>query len=248
MDWQDPGYHHHPSLEISILMEGKGVFQWKDKIEMLEAGNVVIVPAFLEHRFEGIGKNRYGVTHLENIPGKLAEMLKGLVRDEKPTVFALSPLDKERYERLFREWLRIMSSPLKEKVWTDTAWSEVLVLFLLEHSQADRAALSIAKAGDWIRENLQHGVQISELAELAGMTESGFRRLFEQIYKLSPKQYQQQCRMAEAKWQLSSSEKDMLEIADLIGFSRQHSFSLWFKKLEGVAPSEWRRLQRMNFG
>lgn len=247
-DWQDPGFHDHKTLEISILMEGRGVFEWMEKLEPLEAGHVIIVPASLPHRFEGMGKNRYGVIHMEHIPARLMDMLKRIVPDERPTVFTLSPLDKERYERLFREWLRTMSAALKERSWNNTAWAEVLVLFLLEHSQADREALTIAKAGDWIRENLQHGVQMSDLAELAGLTEAGFRRLFEQIYHMSPKQYQQQCRMAEAKWQLSSSDKDMMEIADLIGFSRQHSFSLWFKKLEGVSPSEWRKMQQIHFG
>lgn len=248
VDWVDPGYHQHPTLEISILMEGRGVFEWGGKREMLEAGHVVIVPAALPHLFEGKGRNRYGVIHLDHIPAKLTEMLRRIVKTDQPTLFVLSPLDKDRYERLFREWQRTKYSPLKERDWNNTAWMEVLVLFLMEHSQTDREALTITKAGDWIRENLQLGVQMSDLAELAGLTEGGFRRLFEQIYHMSPKQYQQQCRMAEAKWQLSSSNKDMLEIAGMIGFTRQHSFSLWFKQLEGVSPSEWRKQQQMQFG
>lgn len=246
-DWTDPGYHQHETVEISLLMDGRGIFQWEEKREPLEPGHVVLIPAGLPHWFEGIGYNRYGVMHLQHMPRRLQDMLNELVGENRPTLFLLSPLDKERYIRLFREWLRTMSAPLKKRAWHNTAWIEVLVLFLLEHSQTDREALSISKAGDWIRENLQHKVQMSELAELAGMTESGFRRLFEQVYHMSPKQYQQQCRMAEAKWQLSSADKGMLDIAESIGFSRQHSFSLWFKQLEGVSPTEWRKQQQQHF-
>lgn len=247
-DWQDPGFHQHATLEISLLMEGRGVFEWQERKQALEAGHVVVVPAFLPHRFEGIGHNRYGVIHLEAFPSRIAELLERLVNGEKPTVFALSRLDKERFERLFREWLRIKASPLKEKLRVYTSWIEILVLFLLEHMQVDHQALTITRAADYIRENLQQGVHISDLAVLAGLSEARFRQLFEQIYDMNPKRYQQMCRMAEAKWLLSSSDKEIMEIAVQVGFSRLHSFSQWFKQTEGISPSEWRKMQRFHFG
>ncbi|MBP1996035.1 helix-turn-helix domain-containing protein [Paenibacillus eucommiae] len=243
-DWQDPGFHSHITLEISILLEGQGVFEWENGKEMLEAGHVILIPSLVSHRFEGIGRSRYGVIHLEGMPTRMTELLQMLVNEKNPTLFALSRLDKDRFEKLFREWLRIKASQLKEKSWNYISWTEVMVLFLLEHSQKDQQALTITKAADYIRENLQQGVQISGMAVLAGLSEAGFRRLFEQIYHMSPKQYQQQCRMAEAKWLLSSSNKDIMEIADQIGFNRLHSFSQWFKQTEGVSPSEWRKMQR----
>ncbi|GGD98473.1 helix-turn-helix domain-containing protein [Paenibacillus nasutitermitis] len=247
-DWQDSGFHEHETLEISLLMEGRGVFEWREDKLTLEAGHVVIVPSYLPHRFEGAGRNRYGVIHLNGIPPEMMKLLDGWVKDGLPAVFTLSRLDKERYERLFREWLRIKSSPLKEMQRNYVSWAEVLILFLVEHMQSDQSALTITKTADYIRENLHQGLQISDLAVLAGLTESGFRRLFEQIYHVSPKQYQQQCRMTEAKWLLSSSQNDMMEISSQLGFTRLHSFSQWFKRSEGISPSEWRKMQQVNFG
>ncbi|MFD0717285.1 hypothetical protein [Paenibacillus sp. GCM10027626] len=58
--------------------------------------------------------------------------------------------------------------------------------------QTDRQALTIAKSADCIRENLQQGVQISDLAALARLSETRFRQLFERMYKTNPKRYQQQ--------------------------------------------------------
>lgn len=244
-DWQDPGFHDHITLEISVLLEGRGLFEWNDGKQTLEAGHIVIVPASVPHRFEGFGKSRYAVTHLAGIPPRTADLLQKLANGDKPAVYSLSRLDKERFERLFREWLRIHSSPLREKLLYYTSWTEVIVLFLIEHSRKDQQALTIAGAADYIRENLQQAVQISEMAALAGLSEAGFRRLFEQIYHMSPKHYQQQCRMAEAKWLLSSAaDKDINEIAGQIGFVRLHSFSQWFKQTEGVSPSEWRKRQQ----
>ncbi|MCC3372272.1 AraC family transcriptional regulator [Cohnella sp. REN36] len=247
-DWADVGFHHHATLEISLLMEGRGVFEWRERKIALQAGHVVIVPARMDHRFEGAGHNRYGVLHLAHIPPAIGKLLQRLAKADRPAVFALSRLDKDRFERLFREWLRIQASPLKEKLRAHLSWAEVLILFLLEHMQTDQQALTITKAADYIRENLQHGVQMSDLAVLTGFSEAGFRRLFEHMYHMSPKRYQQQCRMSEAKWLLSSSEKEIAEIAGQLGFSRLHSFSQWFKRAEGVSPTEWRKLQQVHFG
>lgn len=244
IDWADDGFHQHRTLEISILLEGRGVFEWNDSKLNLEAGQVIIIPPALPHRFEGKQWNRYGVMHLENIPARIMEHLSDFGSGSKPVIIALSRLDKERLEWLFREFLRILSSPLKKQMRTYSAWVEVIVLFLLEHSQSVQHALTITKAADYIRENLSQGVQIADLAALAGLTEAGFRRLFDEIYDMSPKQYLQQCRMVEAKWLLSSSNKELNEIAEQIGFARLHSFSLWFKKVEGIPPSEWRKMQQ----
>ncbi|WP_010268628.1 helix-turn-helix domain-containing protein [Paenibacillus senegalensis] len=246
-DWSDKGFHQHPSLEISIVLEGSALAEHGEHRWLLESGEVVIMPAWTPHRFEGYRKNRLGLIHLENVPERLLPLLRSLTPDGKPARIALSRLDKERFERLFREWLRILSSRLKEQQRSYTAWIEVLLLFFLEHSSAEDQALTITKAADYIREHLAEGVQIGDLASLAGLTESAFRRQFEWTYGLSPKQYQHQCRMAEAKWLLSSSDKDIQEIAEQIGFHRLHSFSQWFKLQEGISPSEWRKMQRDNF-
>lgn len=247
LSWADEGLHQHATMEITIMLEGKGVYEDLQGRQMLESGDIVIVPSERMHRYEGVQYNRLAVMHASGIPARLVPLLGRLVPAGDVGRASLSRLDKERFERLFREWLRTLSMQLKERERSNTAWLEILLLFIIEHSRTDKQALSISRAADYIRENLQQGVQISALAGLAGLTESAFRRNFEQAFQMGPKQYQQQCRMAEAKWLLSASEKEIQEIAEQIGFSRIHSFSQWFKKEEGVAPSEWRRLQRDNY-
>ncbi|BBI35628.1 helix-turn-helix domain-containing protein [Cohnella abietis] len=242
-DWADPGFHSQTSWEISVVLEGSGIFECENTKERIEVGKVIITAPELPHRFEGMNRNRFGVIHLEHLTGCLMELLSKLCAGMSFRILSLSRLDKIRYEQLFREWLRIKASFLKEENRNNEAWMEVLILFLLEYTKDGQQALTITRAADYIRENLHKGLQISDLAVLSGMTEAGFRKQFEQIYHISPKQYQHQCRMVEAKWLLSSSVKEMNEIAQQIGFERLHSFSQWFKKQEGISPSEWRALQ-----
>ncbi|WP_244864826.1 AraC family transcriptional regulator [Paenibacillus sp. J23TS9] len=244
-DWEDERLWSHRDMEISVVLEGSGRFRGADKERMVEAGHVVLIPPDLPHSFHAITPIRFGVLLINGLPLKTRELFNRLVINGLPRIIALSRLDQDHYERLFREWLRIRSSMLKEPERNYLAWIEILLLFLNEHSHAEQQALSITHAGDYIREHMQNSIQITALAEICGLSEEGFRKSFNKVYGMTPKHYQQMCRLAEAKWQLSSTDRDMQSIAQMIGFSGLHSFSLWFKKMEGYPPTEWRTRQRL---
>ncbi|MDF2663079.1 MAG: AraC family transcriptional regulator [Paenibacillus sp.] len=247
--WQDIGFHQNTTLEIEIVLEGRGLFEWPERKQHIETGHVVVIPPGIPHRFAAITKVRYGVFHLQGMPPSLREAADKLAGNyTQPKLYALSRIDRDRFEKLFREWLRVLAASLKDRQRNYAVWAEMLLLYLYEHSQTDLQAMTITKAADYLRENLGQTVQMADLAELSGLTVAGFRRTFEKIYKLSPKQYQQQCRMQEAKWLLSATDKDMNEIAGQVGFYRLHSFSQWFKSAEGVSPTLWRKRQKMNHG
>jgi len=244
-DWEDERLWAHRDLEMTIVLEGTGRFRCGNEEQTVEAGHVVLIPPDVSHSFHAVTAIRFGVVLVQGLPPRIRELFDRLTRRGYPRIIALSRLDRDHYERLFREWLRIRSMSLKEPERNYLAWIEVLLLFLNEHSHADQQALSIAHTGDYIRGHLQNSIQISDLAAMCGLSEEGFRRRFFKVYGMTPKQYQQTCRLAEAKWQLSSTDRDMQSIAQHIGFSTLHSFSLWFKKLEHCPPSEWRNRQRL---
>lgn len=248
-DWGDVGFHRNTTLEIEIVLEGRGLFETPERKAFIESGHVVVIPPGISHRFAAVSKVRYGVLHLQGMTPELREAAAKLAANgEQPRIYAMSRIDRDRFEKLFRECLRALASPLKEKQRTHAVWTELLLLYMLEHCQTDLQAMTITKAADFLRENLRQNVQMADLAELTGLTVAGFRRTFEKIYRVSPKQYQQQCRMQEAKWLLSATDKDLNEIAEQVGFHRLHSFSQWFKCVEGSPPSLWRKRQRTMHG
>lgn len=244
-DWEDEQQWRHPYLEITVILEGSGIFRSEYDECTVHAGQVVLIPPNVPHSFHAVTPIRFGVLLLQDLPDSTRELFNRMITDDLPRIITLSPLDQEHYELLFREWLRAFASTLKERERNYIAWIEILLLFLNEHSYADQQALSISRVGDFIREHLSSPIQMSALADMTGLSEDGFRKKFFKVYEMTPKQYQQVCRLAEAKWLLSSSDKDMQTIANHIGFSQLHSFSLWFKKLEGCTPTEWRNSQRL---
>jgi AraC family transcriptional regulator len=245
--WEDPGLRSHSNMEVTIVLEGVGLFRTESGYEQrVEAGHVILIPCGIAHSFHALKPIRFGVLLMDGIPQRTQQLFDRLIPRLLPEIITLSVLDKEQYELLFRQWLRVLSDSLKDKERNYLAWIEVLLLFLYEHSQSDKQAFSITGAADDIRLHLHNPIRISDLASQAGYTEEGFRAVFFKMYGKTPKQYQQHCRLAEAKWLLSSSSKNMKSIAERIGFTTPHSFSAWFKNLEDVSPSEWKKQQDMN--
>lgn len=244
-DWEDSGYFQHASVEITNILEGSGIFRYGNAEASVSAGQTVLIPADIPHSFHARSPIRFGVILAEGLPPDTKKLFDRLIRSGGPTIITFAHFNQEQYEQLFRHWLRVTSSPLKEPDRNYTAWLAMLLLFISEHAQTDRQALSIAHIADHIRGNLNSGLQIADLAGMAGLSEEGFRKRFIKVFGMTPKQYQQQCRLTEAKWLLNSTEKDMQTIAESIGFTQLHSFSSWFKKLEGWSPSDWRKNQRL---
>jgi len=84
-------------------------------------------------------------------------------------------------------------------------------------------------------------LDVTVLAEVAGLSLSYFRRLFTEIYRLPPGQYISLIRMEKAKDLLSSGSCSVGEVAEMVGYSNIYYFSGAFRKAVGVSPSEFAR-------
>ncbi|MFC5471173.1 helix-turn-helix domain-containing protein [Cohnella suwonensis] len=235
----------HANVELAMILEGRGLFRWRSEEHTVETGQVVLIPANIPHSFHAVTPIRFGVLLMDGLPREPKAMFDSLVPESHPRVITLSRMDQEQIETLFHQWMRIASSSLKDPQKSYSAWIQVILLFLCEHSQTGRVALSVTHVADYMRQHLRESFLISELAERAALSEEGFRKRFYGVYGMTPKQYQQKYRLSEAKWLLSSTDKDMQTIAESIGFVQLHSFSSWFKKRERYSPSEWRKQQRL---
>lgn len=243
----DMGFHEHVDLEISVVLEGRGLFEALGQTYSIEAGHVVMIPANLPHRYWTSYPIRFAVLSIINMPAESQQLFFRLASKFRPQLLFFSEIDLKQYETMFRQWLRSISQPLVEQERYSRTWIELFLLFILQHASLDNkfVALSISSAADYIRSNLHiPDLLISDLAKIAGLSESGFRDTFKKIYKVSPKRYQHKFRMAEAKWLLRSTDRSIQTISEHVGFSSLHSFSAWFQKWEGAAPTEWRKVQQ----
>lgn len=237
--------HQHNSVEISAVFEGKGIFYTRNLSKDIQEGSVILIGNNVDHCYRATTSIRFGVLMAEGLPEETRKLCEQLVTANQSKIISLSSYELNWYMSLFKNWLITISQPfLKEKNLLIKNWIEILLLNLLQHVHVGEKVISVSQAADIIRNHLDQEIIMNNLAEQTGLSESTFRRYFKEEYGVSPKQFHQQYRMAEAKWLLRSSDKSIQEIGEYVGFLSVHAFSSWFKKCEGINPSEWRKLQQ----
>ena len=87
-------------------------------------------------------------------------------------------------------------------------------------------------------------LSIAHLAETCAISETYFRRLFHQIYGLSPKQYLLNARFRRACVLLETSDDAISSVASVCGFESVYHFSRAFRQEFGVSPSAYRISRR----
>jgi len=91
-------------------------------------------------------------------------------------------------------------------------------------------------------ERLSHGFagcSVAALAELCGMSEVYFRKLFHSRFGVSPKEYMIQKRIEYAKQLLVSGEFSVAMVASMCGYAEPCHFSREFTKRVGCAPKDY---------
>lgn len=96
---------------------------------------------------------------------------------------------------------------------------------------------------DYIQANYQRQIYLSELAELAQLSEFHFCRVFKESLAQTPQEYLIHVRISQVKHDLIHSQSKLADIALSAGFSNQSHMGRYFKKLVGISPKEF-RLQR----
>ncbi len=99
----------------------------------------------------------------------------------------------------------------------------------------------IERAAHYFNENYSKPLNIDEYADSRHMSTCWFIRCFKRILKVTPMQYILSLRMANAQSLLETTEYNISEIAESVGYDNPLYFSRLFHKHIGVSPSEYRK-------
>ena len=99
---------------------------------------------------------------------------------------------------------------------------------------------AIAKAREFIDQNLSEPLPLSMVARKAGLSESHFCRVFREATGLTLTDYVNRRRIQWAKKELLKSETRISEIAFLVGYQSLSQFNRSFSRVTGLSPSRYR--------
>ncbi|MCG8609425.1 MAG: AraC family transcriptional regulator, partial [Pseudomonadales bacterium] len=98
----------------------------------------------------------------------------------------------------------------------------------------------LSKALAVIHASPEHNWKVEQLAEISGVSRSVFSSRFTDVIGKPPLQYITQHRMRLACQLLTTTDKSLQPVAQLVGYSSEAAFSQAFKRELGVAPSDYR--------
>jgi AraC-like DNA-binding protein len=103
-------------------------------------------------------------------------------------------------------------------------------------AQTNSQSYKIARAADYLKENLREPLRIDRLAAQSGMSASSFHRHFLALTAMSPLQFQKKLRLSEARRLMIAERMDAASAAFFVGYESPSQFNREYRRLFGAPP------------
>ena len=101
------------------------------------------------------------------------------------------------------------------------------------------------RALDFIEMNLVHAIRVKELSAVARLSPSYFSRAFRADFGEPPYAYIVRRRVYRAQEMMRRTDKPLAFIAVACGLADQSHLTRLFRRIVGISPASWRRLNRV---
>ncbi len=100
----------------------------------------------------------------------------------------------------------------------------------------------VIDAINFIEKNMQQKITNETLAEIAGMSQNAFARLFKEQTGMSPQNFLAHKRVTKACMLLRYSKYSIEDVAEMSGFCDRYYFTRVFTNLRNISPAAFRKL------
>jgi transcriptional regulator GlxA family with amidase domain len=101
--------------------------------------------------------------------------------------------------------------------------------------------LQLGNAIDYVEFNYSSEFKVSDLAEECHMSETHFRRVFQEKMNMTPIEYVNFVRVKKACDIIDRTDVSMEEVAEKVGFSTPSTFNRNFRRIMGTSPYQWKK-------
>jgi AraC family transcriptional regulator len=103
------------------------------------------------------------------------------------------------------------------------------------------APAQLRRVIEYIQQQIDRDINVTQLAETAGLSSPHFSQMFRRSTGYAPHQYVLRARIERAKQMLHSTETRVIDIAVSCGFETPQHFARIFKRLCDATPTRYRR-------
>ncbi|MDY3928361.1 MAG: AraC family transcriptional regulator [Clostridia bacterium] len=223
---------NRPYWAVVIKYEGETMYVSKGKSYLSDMNNLVILPKGCSYEWHCTHSGHFSIIEFESES----------VCDK---IFSFSVKNSEKILNLFKEleYKRTLKKPMYEAESIRDAYSIILMLaqsMQKKYSPTEKLK-KISPAINYIAKNYNKNIKNDELAQLTGLSTVYFRKLFTEVFGISPIAYLNELRIKKAKEMLKSDYGSITDIAESLGYLNIYDFSRTFKKHVGISPSKYEK-------
>jgi AraC-like DNA-binding protein len=236
--------HTHEGYVFSVIERGVEAFTYRKEIHIATVSSIVTVNPHEVHT--GYAPLETGWTYRCIYPSyalieRISRELGHLDSIIFPKAIQFDQFLSDRFLDMHRSFAHNNSSQLER----DSLLNEWISHLILRHGENKKSlpkstetkAIQIAR--EYLEENYQHNLTLSELANVSQLNEFALLRSFKKIHGLPPHAYLLQTRLRHAKTALEQ-KTNIAEVAFQHGFADQAHLTRVFKKTFGITPAVYR--------
>lgn len=253
---QAPGLlHFHNYLEIGYCYDGSGILTIADQ-KLRYGGNMFsIIPANIPHTTNSdpghICKWEFLFIDIEPfVRNEMRDALISVSRALQTINGRGRLLEVFHYQRLgdlIRMIIEECRSNLPNSKECLKGYLRALVIEILRLNDQGSTAGSglwlnryVEKAIAYIEQHYMEDIRVSDIAAACGLSESHFRRVFEENTGVRPNDFLNMVRVNKACEMMLKKDSSMENIGKAVGFQTTSGFNRNFKRLTGFSPLQWR--------
>lgn len=209
---------------LHYVVSGKGCFKIEDRQYTVTAGNVFVIPPFVETYYEADKSEPWEYIWI------------GFTKDDKIKVDFDDVMSIPYAHRIFEDMKKCSAMEtgrtefLCGKIWQ--------LISLIYNKQNDRIDY-VDKAVNIINAEYMSELSVQSIADRIGLERTYFSALFKNKMGISPKRFLLKTRMEQAAVFLKDYGYSVSLTALSVGYNDVYIFSKMFKRYFGVAPSKY---------
>ncbi|MEM1318797.1 MAG: AraC family transcriptional regulator [Bacteroidota bacterium] len=256
--------HHHPELQLTLILSGHGTQLVGDSIQAFQAGDLLLIGAHLPHVFRNaevfyheasplrakaisvfFSPQSFGEGFLD-LPEALA--LRELLRQAGRGIRIKGELRQRLVPQLhslaeyrgFRRLLSLLS--MLHDIASAPESLELLSSIRFEGSIELAAEQDLKAVLQYVMDHYHRAITLSEVAAVANRSVSAFCRYFKLHTRKTFVRFLNEVRVGAACRLLGEQGMHISEISYAVGFQNLSNFNRQFRGIKGMTPTEYLRV------
>lgn len=250
--------HFHNYMEIGYCYWGNGKLTIEDSNVNYKGGIISIIPENIPHETKslnnGICKWEYLFIDIDNFIRNEISFSRIMPEEVIKTLNSQAYVIQWSQNKALTSIVKNIIEEYREKKphykHAVKGYLKAFVVELLRISEDMSSSLTleekkvnsyIEKSVNYISEHYADEIKMSDVADECGLSESHFRRIFEETMSMKPLDYLNMIRIDKACEIIQNKDYAMEEVGFRVGYQTPSTFNRNFKKLTGKTPYQWKK-------